>query len=58
MQTYVRVLKQLVRESRYIVDERAVAEAILTRARIRLTRGAEDAGRSSIRLRPTRTPGR
>jgi hypothetical protein len=37
MQTYVDVLKQLVRESRYTVDERAVAEAILMRARIHLT---------------------
>lgn len=37
MQTYMRVLKQRVRESRYVVDERAVAEAILTHARIRLT---------------------
>jgi hypothetical protein len=36
MQTHVRVLKHLVRESRYVVDERTVAEAILTRARSRL----------------------
>jgi len=32
----VRVLKQLVRESLYVVDEQAVAHAILSRANARL----------------------
>jgi hypothetical protein len=32
----VRVLKQLVRESLYVVDEQAVADAIISRANARL----------------------
>jgi hypothetical protein len=36
MNRRVRVLKQLVRESLYVVDERAAAEAILSRANARL----------------------
>jgi hypothetical protein len=37
MQSYIRLLRQFVHESRYVIDERAVAEAILTRAMNRLT---------------------
>jgi hypothetical protein len=36
MRAYLRVLRQRVRDSRYVVDEGAVAEAVLTRARPRL----------------------
>jgi hypothetical protein len=36
MQAHVRVLRQLVRESLYIIDEHAVADAILVHASIRL----------------------
>jgi hypothetical protein len=36
MKTYVRVLRQRIRDSRYAVDEGAVAEAVLARARPRL----------------------
>jgi predicted transcriptional regulator len=35
MKTYIRVLKQRIRESRYAVDETAVADAVLVRARSR-----------------------
>jgi predicted transcriptional regulator len=35
MQAYIRVLRQRIRDSRYAVDERAVAEAVLARARPR-----------------------
>jgi hypothetical protein len=34
MESRVRVLKQLVRDSMYVVDERAVAEAIVARAQV------------------------
>jgi hypothetical protein len=37
MQSYVRVLRQFVRESRYLIDERAVADAIMTHTRRRRT---------------------
>ena len=36
MQTYMRVLRQRVRDSRYAVDERAVAEAVIAHARPRV----------------------
>ena len=36
MKAYIRVLRQRVRDSRYVVDEGAVAEAVLARARPRL----------------------
>src|SRR5450755_3420413 len=35
MQAYIRVLRQRIRDSRYAVDEGAVAEAVLARARPR-----------------------
>lgn len=37
VQDRVRVLKQLVRESMYVIDERAIADAILARAAVRAT---------------------
>jgi hypothetical protein len=37
MEADVRTLRQLMRHSMYIVDERAVAEAIILRARFRAT---------------------
>jgi predicted Rossmann fold nucleotide-binding protein DprA/Smf involved in DNA uptake len=40
MKTYIRVLRQRVRASRYAVDEGAVAEAVLARARPRLNANA------------------
>jgi hypothetical protein len=36
MKAYIRVLRQRVRDSRYVVDEGAVAEAVLARVRSRL----------------------
>ena len=35
MRAYIRVLRQRIRESRYAVDETAVADAVLVRARSR-----------------------
>ena len=49
MQAYIRVLRQRVRDSRYTVDEGAVAEAVLARARSRL-----DTDRASARKRLAR----
>jgi hypothetical protein len=49
MQPYIRVLRQRVRDSRYAVDEAAVAEAVLARARPRL-----NADRAHGRKRLTR----
>lgn len=37
MQSDVRLLRQLVRDSLYVVDEGAVADALLARARVRAT---------------------
>jgi hypothetical protein len=37
MQPYIHALRESVRESRYAVDERAVADAMLTRAKARVS---------------------
>ena len=49
MKAYIRVLRQRVRDSRYAVDEVAVAEAVLMRARSR-----RNANRANIRKRLAR----
>jgi hypothetical protein len=43
MQSYVRMLRQRVRDSLYTVDEQAVAEAMLARARLRRAANRADA---------------
>jgi predicted transcriptional regulator len=50
MQAYIRVLRQRVRDSRYAVDEGAVAEAVLERARPRLNANRANARRYVARL--------
>jgi predicted transcriptional regulator len=49
MRTYIRVLRQRIRESRYAVDETAVADAVLVRARSR--RANADRANALKRLR-------
>jgi hypothetical protein len=41
MESRVRVIKQVVRESLYEIDERAVADAIVLRALVKLTIAAQ-----------------
>jgi predicted transcriptional regulator len=50
MQAYTRVLRQRVRNSRYAVDEEAVADAILARARPRLNADRANARKHLARL--------
>jgi hypothetical protein len=50
MQAYIRVLRQRVRDSRYPVDEGAVAEAVLARARPRLNAERANARKRLARL--------
>jgi hypothetical protein len=50
MQAYIRVLRQRVRDSRYAVDEEAVADAVLERARPRLNADRANARKYLARL--------
>jgi predicted Rossmann fold nucleotide-binding protein DprA/Smf involved in DNA uptake len=50
MQAFIRVLRQRVRDSRYVVDEGAVAEAVLARARPRLNADRANARKRLARL--------
>jgi len=50
MQAYIRVLRHRIRDSRYAVDEGAVAEAVLARARPRLNADRAHARKRLARL--------
>jgi hypothetical protein len=54
MQPRIRLLKEMVADSLYVVDERALADAVLARARLRQIVAAPEL-RSDRRERPVRS---